>query len=249
MKKEIVKKIANYGDKFIERHLIPVFNTELMLQNWWQGLQYFLHYSFFQGRRDTISVKVQKAAMNVLKRYISAKSTSELTQLSRDNFAELRKELKQVIGKSKIGRGRDIDMVISILDFASKLKEKNIVKYSISSIKKDGLKNHFYELQSIVSIGPKITSLYLRDLVCLYSLERFISKDDLVFLQPIDTWVRKVAFKTGIIDDSKLSEIEVRQKIVKTCQHLDLSTTKFNQGAWYVGYYAFDIVLENLDKI
>ena len=83
----------------------------------------------------------------------------------------------------------------------------------------------------------------------MYSLERLISKDDLVYLQPVDTWVRKVAFKTGIIDDIKLSDTQVRQKIVEACQNLDISTIKFNQGAWHVGYYAFDIVLKNLDKI
>lgn len=248
MKKEIVKKIAKYGDKFVEKHLIPAFDTGLMLQDWWQGLQYFLHYSFFQGRADTISIKVEKAAMNILKRHITGKNTNTLIRLSKDNFAKIREELKQVIGKSKIGKGRDIDMVISILNFASKLKEENIVKYSISKIKKGKLKSHFYELQTIISIGPKIASLYLRDLVWMYSLERLISKDDLVYLQPIDTWVRKVAFKTGIIDDIKLSDTQVRQKIVEACQNLDISTIKFNQGAWYVGYYAFDIVLENLDK-
>lgn len=249
MKKEIVKKIAKYGDKFVEKHLIPAFDIGLMLRDWWQGLQYFLHYSFFQGRADIISIKVEKAAMNILKRYITGKSTNALIWLSKGNFAKIRKELKQAIGKRKIGKGRDIDMVISILNFASKLKEKNIVKYSISKIKKGELKSHFYELQTIISIGPKIASLYLRDLVWMYSLERLISKDDLVYLQPVDTWVRKVAFKTGIIDDIKLSDTQVRQKIVEACQNLDISTIKFNQGAWYVGYYAFDIVLENLDKI
>lgn len=249
MKKEIVKKIAKYGDKFVEKHLILAFDIGLMLRDWWQGLQYFLHYSFFQGRADTISIKVEKTAMNILKRYIAGKSTNALIRLSKGNFAKIRKELKQVIGKRKIGKGRDIDMVISILNFASKLKEKNIVKYSISKIKKGELKSHFYELQTIISIGPKIASLYLRDLVWMYSLERLISKDDLVYLQPVDTWVRKVAFKTGIIDDIKLSDTQVRQKIVEACQNLDISTIKFNQGAWYVRYYAFDIVLENLDKI
>jgi len=251
MNETIIRKIVTYGDKFIERHLTPVFDTDLMLRNWWQGLQYFLHYSFYQGRRDVTSMKVEERAMDVLKRYITGKNENELIQLKKDNFAKIRKELKQVIGKGKIGRGRDVNMVISILNFVSKLKDKNIVKYSISKIKKGVLKNHFYELQpkKIISIGPKITSLYLRDLVCMYSLEKFISKEDLIFLQPIDTWVRKVAFKVGIIDDIKSSDEEVRRKIVETCRNLDISTIKFNQGAWYIGYYSFDIILENLDKI
>ena len=100
MKKEIVKKIAKYGDKFVEKHLILAFDIGLMLRDWWQGLQYFLHYSFFQGRADTISIKVEKAAMNILKRYITGKSTNALIRLSKGNFAKIRKELKDERGNS-----------------------------------------------------------------------------------------------------------------------------------------------------
>lgn len=140
-------------------------------------------------------------------------------------------------------------MVISILEFISKLDKRNIVEHSISKIKSGETKEHFYELQNIVSIGPKITSFYLRDLICMYSLDKFISEEDLVFLQPIDTWVRKVAHKVGIIDNLAEDDGTVREKIVKTCSGLNVSTIKFNQGAWFLGYNSFDIILENLDKI
>ncbi len=140
-------------------------------------------------------------------------------------------------------------MVISILNFVSKLEEKNIVNYSISKIKNEKVKEHFYELQEIISIGPKISSFYLRDLICMYSLDKDMSKEDLVFLQPIDIWVRKVAVKVGIINNINEEYESVREKIVKACLDLNASTIKFNQGAWYLGYNSFDIVLENLDKI
>lgn len=82
----------------------------------------------------------------------------------------------------------------------------------------------------------------------MYSLEEYMSKEDLIFLQPIDTWVRKVAFKVGIIDNNE-KDLLVREKIVKACLDLNVSTVKFNQGAWFLGSNSFDIVLENLDKI
>lgn len=65
--------------------------------------------------------------------------------------------------KGKIGRGKDVEMVISILNFVSGLEDKNIVNYSIYKIKNGEVKEHYYDLQKIYSIGPKITSFYLRD--------------------------------------------------------------------------------------
>ena len=249
MKVETIKKIINYGDKYIEKHLTDVFDTGLMLKSWWEGLQFFLRRSFYQGRRDTISMRVEEKAMTVLKKYVDDGNNDETVLLNENNFPEIKNALKEVIGKGKIGKGRDIDMIISILNFVSKLEEKNIINYSISKIKNKKVKDHFDELQNIISIGPKITSFYLRDLICMYSLDNFMSKEDLIFLQPIDTWVRKVALKVEIIDNINEDDILVREKIVKACSDLNVSTIKFNQGAWFLGYNSFDIVLENLDKI
>jgi hypothetical protein len=246
---ETIKKIINYGDKYIERHLTDVFDTNLMLKDWWAGLQFFLSRSFYQGRRDTISMRVEEKAMDVLQEFVKTNNNDATFLINPNSFLEIKNALKEVIGKGKIGRGRDIDMVISILDFVSKLTERNIVNYSISKIKNGKIKDHFFELQKIISIGPKITSFYLRDLICMYSLEKYMSEEDLIFLQPIDTWVRKVALKVGIIDKNNEDDSVVREKIVKACLDLNVSTIKFNQGAWFLGYNSFDIVLENLNKI
>jgi len=249
MKIEIIKKIISYGDKYTARHLTNVFDTNLMVNDWWAGLQFFLSRSFYQGRRDTISMRVEEKAMNVLKEFVKTNNNDATFLINPNNFPQIENALSKVIGKGKIGRGRDIKMIISISDFISKLKERNIVNYSISKIKNGNIKEHFYELQNIISIGPKITSFYLRDLICMYSLDSFMSEEDLVFLQPIDTWVRKVAFKVGIIDSIDEEDTIIREKIVKSCLSLKISTIKFNQGAWFLGYNSFDIILENLDKI
>jgi len=249
MKVKTIKKIINYGNKYIKNHLIRVFDRELMLRDCWAGLQFFLSRSFYQGRRDTISAQIEERSMNVLKKYIEDNGNNVTVLFNENNFSDIKNALKVVIGKGIIGRGRDIEMVISILKFVSELEEKNIAKYSISKVKSRKVKEHFAELQKIISIGPKITSFYLRDLICMYSLEKYISKEDLIFLQPIDTWVRKVAFKVGITDDINEQDSSLRKKIVKACLDLKVSTIKFNQGAWFLGYNSFDILFENLDKI
>lgn len=250
MNSESIKKIEHFGDKYIEKYLTNVFNKDLMRNDWWEGLKFFLSRSFAQGRRDEMSNRVKENAMNVLEKYIEDHDGNPTVILKENNFPVIRNALEEVIGKGKVGKGRDIEMVISILKFVSKLEEKNLVNYSISKIEKGNLKQHYNELKSkICSIGPKIASFYLRDLVFMYSLEEKVSEEDLEFLQPIDTWVRKVAFKVGIIDKSDEEDLVVREHIVEACFNFNVSTIKFNQGAWFLGHNSFDILLENLNKI
>ncbi len=42
---------------------------------------------------------------------------------------------------------------------------------------------------------------------------------------------------------------DIRQKIVNICNENKLSSLKFNQGAWFMGYQSFDILLKNTEKI
>lgn len=243
-----VRKVIQYGDRYIQRHVISVYDKNELLKNWWEGNKFFIRKTFYQGRTDIVSGKVEKAGMAILNRFFGNKSPRELNKYL-PHFSEIKEQLTQVIGKGKIGKARDVEMLIDILEFISRNTEKNIVVYSASRIKEGEIKKHYKELQTIRSIGPKIASFYLRDLTCLYELEKFLTEDDLILLQPIDTWVKKVTYRLGIVEDKELSDWEMRKRIVKACQNLDISTIKFNQGAWYIGYYAFDLVLDNLDKI
>lgn len=147
-----------------------------------------------------------------------------------------------------MGRGRDIEMVISILGFISKINDRNIVKYSISRIQNGNIIDHFNELQTIRSIGPKCSSFYLRDLSCIFPLDEAIKEEDLIYLQPIDVWVKKVALKVEIINKGE-NETEIRKNIVGACLKSGVSPTKFNQGAWYLGSNSFDILIDNLKRL
>ncbi len=89
MKVETIKKIINYGDIYIEKHLTGVFDTDLMLKEWWEGLQFFLSRSFYQGRRDTISMRVEESVMSVLKKYIIDNGNDATILLNENNFSEV----------------------------------------------------------------------------------------------------------------------------------------------------------------
>lgn len=235
MKIKTIKKIVGYGDEYIKKHLTGVYDKELMTKNWWYGLQFFLWHSFNQGRWDIVSEQVAQKAIGVLEEFIKRNNGDATFLIDSNNFPQIRNALSQVIGKGKIGKGGDIKMIISILEFVSNLDEKNIINYSISKIKSGNVENNFKELDDIFSIGPTTASFYLRDLICIYSFDSFINRKDLVYLQPIDRWVRKVAHKVGIIHNIYEEETIIREKIVKACLDLNISTIKFNQGAWFLG--------------
>ncbi len=71
--------------------------------------------------------------------------------------------------------------------------DKNMVRYSVEMIKNSKLEELWSGLQKsrskggIRSVGKKIASLYLRDLVTILGLEQEVSNNHQIFLQPIDT--------------------------------------------------------------
>jgi hypothetical protein len=81
--------------------------------------------------------------------------------------------------------------------------------------------------------------------VSLYQLEDKVSDEFAFCLQPVDVWVRKLAYKTGIVD-SRASDKEIQEAVVALCREYGCSPLQFNQGAWYAGYFAFDLLLEML---
>lgn len=245
MVSNIIKKIAGYSDEYVKENL-DWYDKNGLLTNWQKGLNFLFDHSFYQGRSDIISDKVRIEAINVLENFIKENDNNAEAIFEKENFPKIESRLKEVIGKGKIGRGMDVKMVISILEFVSKIDGKNVVNYSISRTRNGELKNHFWELQNIRSIGPKCSSLYLRDLISVYSLEADLHEEDLICLQPIDTWVRQVAYEGGIIDNKKSSDETVRKNIVKACKESNVSTIKFNQGAWYMGYNSFKLLIERL---
>jgi Holliday junction resolvasome RuvABC DNA-binding subunit len=139
-------------------------------------------------------------------------------------------------------------MAIDSLNYIDTLENKNVVKHSVNEIINNDLHAHYYELINIRQIGPKISALYLRDIVCFYELDNLITDTDYSFLQPIDTWVNKIAHKIGLTTNTKNME-EIRIKIIKACRENNISSLKFNQGAWYIGSNAYEILLENLVNI
>ena len=127
-------------------------------------------------------------------------------------------------------------------------REKTWRNTAFQRFERGDIRKLYKDLMDITSVGPKIASLYLRDLVDLYDLESEIAPEDLALLQPVDVWVRKVVWKTGIVSNGA-SDSEIQKNILEVCQKAGVSALRFNQGVWYLGKNAFEIVVANLQII
>ncbi len=248
MNEKLVKAILSYGNRYRNGILLGPYGRqtkedlqEQLIHNRWEALKFFFGRAFFQGRSDKVSERVYVTAMGALE----AESDLAAKCFAGRDLDLLGDALRKVIGLGKVGKGGDIKMVISTFDHVSKLPAQNIVAHSLAAIVAGEIGRQYEELQVIFQVGPKIASFYLRDVVSLFNLESAVPDDFQFCLQPIDVWVKKLAMKTGMVVDGD-SDNDVRQAIVRVCGEYGCSPLQFNQGAWYAGYYAFDLLLETL---
>lgn len=253
MSNTLFDAIASYGRKYREKHLGNL-DPDQLDSNFWPALDFFLSRACFQGRRDKVSEKVYHAVIEVLAPdFSNPKGIANYKSLSQQKWKSIEKALANRIGKGHVGKARDIEMVLSVLDFIERAPDLNIVKYSVEQISQGQLDTHYAELQrsqsrtGIIQVGPKVAALYLRDVISLYELDGKIPTQSGYCLQPVDTWVRKLAHRLKIVDETA-SDHDIQEAIVILCQSKGVSPILFNQGAWYIGYYSFDIVLDMLDN-
>jgi hypothetical protein len=127
----------------------------------------------------------------------SSATAQRFATLQRGRWSEVEKGLSQKIGRGHVGKKRDIEMVLSTLNFLHRIPERNIVAYSVAKIRSNQIEPHFRELQAAQSssgirqVGPKVAAVYLRDLVSLFRLEDQVQDNFAeICVQPIDVWVR-----------------------------------------------------------
>ncbi len=250
MNRRITRDILAYGARYRKELLMPSSLTKKQIQEDWRAaLKFFFSKAFYQGRTDTLSERVEKAALEVLESEFSR----EDLQLRDWDLDLIQRKLEEKVGKGKVGKARDIEMVISSLRYVNRLPDSNIVAHSIRRIEAYEIRQHYAEIQrsrseaGIVQVGPKIAAFYLRDVVSIFDLEDKVPAEFQFTVQPIDVWVRRVAFHTGMVPRGS-SDQQVGQAIIDLCKGVDCSPLRFNQGAWYVGAYAFRLLMEKLEE-
>lgn len=246
----LVKKIAGYSVQYRRMAFENVDRSSIEAHPL-RALEFFFSRVCFQGRRDDLSARVFYAAMEVLNSEFGDEDfrARYLTNAAQ-NWVSVMRELEVKIGKGKVGKAGDIKMITSTLAFIGRLPDLNVVSYSLRELRSGRVEQHYRELQGsqsangIYQVGPKVAALYLRDLVSLYSLEDQIPDESAFCLQPVDVWVRKVAKRVGL--SSELDDHQIQIEMARLCRRNAISPLRFNQGAWYVGYNSFDILLSVL---
>lgn len=229
MKSKLIK-IEGYGRRYIEVFLNIKKNK--ISKSPLASLEFFLSKSFYRGRKDELSNRFELLTKKILQQHYQKYEFGELS-----NFDD---QLK----KGGVNNQHDRKMVIETIKFVYKLPDKNLTNYAVDLIKNKRVKSLFDELLKIHAIGPKLAGLYIRDLIFLFNLEKFLKEGDYIYCQPVDTWVKQVAVKLSIAGNEDSMD-SVAEKIIKFCLENKISPLLFNAGAWYVGARAFDLLLDS----
>lgn len=229
-----LKKIENYGKTYVKKFVNE--NRDIVLNDWYEGLMFFFGKTFFRGRKDEISTIFLERTKKALTDYNFKKNLRHFSH----------RLLEKKFDQFEVNNHKDRRMVRESIDFIRKIKGYNLTKYVIDNIKKKNVKNCFDELDKIYCIGHKLASLYLRDIVFLYRLEKYIQKDEFNYFQPVDTWVRQIAVKLKIVDEDENNLDVVRDKIIEKTLKSNVSPLLFNAGAWLVGTRSVELLLGEL---
>lgn len=113
----------------------------------------------------------------------------------------------------------------------------------------DRLEPQFLRIVDIRGVGPKISSLFLRDVVYVYGLEAQIDRADRLYIQPIDKWLRLLA--PYVIDEPGVevpADWVLAGKLAKYSRLAGVSGIRFNMGATYFGMREVKVP-EMLDQV
>jgi len=249
-REKMIKKIASFHKGYVNSILKKrEEDKEKYKSSLIDSLFYIFSFSFFRGRNDKLSKKFKERAINAINELNKDHSIEELIMNKKKKFVKKanslisKKDYKLVFKRLKeeeVNNKYDRLMVVSLIDFYRTIDE-NIVNYMILKIRNGELSNLSDELEKVLYIGDKISSLILRDTVIIYDLKKYLKPDDYIYLQPIDTWVFQVAKEIGMINEEKIKKCHPEQ-IVKKCQEFSIDPIEFNQGAWYIGANPLNII-------
>jgi|GEM_PF-562328 len=123
----------------------------------------------------------------------------------------------------------------SIMDFLYDISmtglQPNIVSLAKTGLELDLVDGVHGKIQEINGIGPKIASLFLRDVALFYNLT---PSKDRHLLQPVDTWIQRMFEQltqqrsTSVQDTEKIQRWMLQESV-----RCDVRPEAVNEGTWY----------------
>lgn len=128
----------------------------------------------------------------------------------------------------------------------------SLALWIVDAARKTGrIENQFMRIVDVRGVGPKLSSLILRDVVYLFNLENLIDPMDRLYFQPIDKWSRLISeFVVEDYDDP--ADWILAGKLSKIARRSGASGALFSMGVTYYGsreahsYEAFHAGLANI---
>lgn len=214
-------------------------------EDWQKGLELLLiHYAF---TRNINPARYKEIAVKALRAVASDAGGFPALAARVEPGGSVLDEFNRRCAEGKVGRNERLNRVLAgLTNFAAKKAEMSPVLYVRDKIAASGrVEPLFIELLSVIGVGQKIASIMLRDIVWLYDLESRILREDLLYFQPIDIWLRRVAdwfwpglgfAKQAVQEEKHNREVPpfvVAKRLAKLCYSTGISGPQFNQGAWY----------------
>jgi hypothetical protein len=210
--------------------------------DWRMATRFWFDHAFYQGRSDKLSFKFEMKALQVLDEALGVPyDPGGLSGIDLEADGALETALKSG-GLPKLGDRR---LVSGTLALIRELPDKNLVGWSVDAVQEGNIDMVFRRLDDVPSVGDKIVTFFLRDLDFLFDFH--LDAADLILLQPIDTWVRKISARIGFVDEQD-AEYWVKRGVVKACLAADAKPGLYNVGAWWVGSRGLQLPGEETDR-
>lgn len=249
----LTQKLATeYGERFVEEYLKPSLQssvrhsgrevselTENLLDPYTGLSVFFDHYAF--SRRGKERETLAKTTCEALSRLAKGKPFTDALGLSDgevfwQEFLAISDEDKRK-PQEQINRG----VIQGMLELAQEIYRLDGVG-SICAWVKAAVENTgridavFERIVDIRGMGPKTTSLFLRDMVFLYGLEDQIDNVDRLLLQPVDRWLRlSASYLVPDLEEDQCADWILAGKVAKLARHAGVSGIMFNMGSTFFG--------------
>jgi hypothetical protein len=244
----VVREIADrYGPHYVQELLLPRLlhhlpaadrceeNARALLCDPLGCLRtIFCEYAF--SRRGKERTELSSLAVEALKRATACGDLSNRTDAVHvwEAFEEACAEGKQR-PMEQLNRG----ILQGLPELSQEIERSNgsgsIALWIVDAARKTGrIESQFMRMVEVRGVGPKLSSLLLRDIVYLFNLEDRIDPVDRLYFQPIDRWTRVCAeFVVEDYDDP--ADWILAGKLSKIARKSGAKGTLFNMGITYYG--------------
>jgi hypothetical protein len=216
--------------------------TTTVEQGSWKALEAFIPYAYArQGAPTAYASAARKTVQRLAGRRASWQETG-LAQLAWQQYAEelegraLNPRINPMCPRGtryRIKKGEHITRQPCLIEFVQENlsnTDYNIVCWAEKMLRTGDVRSVHDLLISINGVGPKIASLFLRDIAWACDIFPTRSRE---LLQPVDRWVRRYVHHWE--QNNRLSDPECAHWIVKQSLEAGVSPEKVNAGMWYFG--------------